>query len=64
MPTPIDELVDELKRLKPGSPALRHFEDIADRIEHCHARGVEPDGEEVRRVFARYSSNVVALLKR
>lgn len=33
MPTPINELVDELGRLKPGSPDLRTFTDVADGIE-------------------------------
>lgn len=33
MPHPTHELVEELQRLKPGSPVLHHFRDVADGIE-------------------------------
>lgn len=56
----IAELVDELRRLKPGSPALHHFENALTRANTAPA---PQDSADVRRVFGAFSSNVVALLK-
>ena len=76
MPT-IDELVDELRRLKPGSPALHHFERVPqpEPVRPAPACSVARvlvraqleralNDDDAQAAFSDYTRAVVALLRR